>query len=429
MPHLYTLKDLPHSRKQLTITSIDEVVLSKAEHKALQNLSQNVRLKGFRPGKIPASVIRQEIDPSYIRISTVEQALPIAFHDIATERGLRVIGQPNVNFENIEPLKIVMEFDILPRIELGGYTKITVNTKKKNATDDDVNQAIEEMRKRSTEYSEVDRAAKEGDRAEIDFQGFTLDGVPLDSTTSKNHPVVLGSSFLIPGFEKAVEGMKKGEEKDFEITFPKDYHAKQLANKPVKFHVKLNRLEEGHLPELNEELIAKLSGKKQSLEEWKPLIRGQIQGELDQIAKQESEEEYFSQLIKLAKVDLPQILLDEEKKAVLQEIKERILYQGLSYERYLAAAGKNEEQLIESFQQQAEDRIKLRMALEEISKIEKISISDVDIEEKLNELLISRPESEQKKLKQQYRPDSAEYRTLSYQLTMKKTLEKILPKV
>lgn len=429
MAHQYTVSDLEKSRKKITITEIDPSVLEKAEKKAVQELSKKMKLKGFRPGKIPESVVREQIDESYLKTSTIEQALPIVANEILVEKKLRILGNPQVNYESFEPLKIEVEFDVFPEIKVGDYKKINIKKEKKTASEKEVKEAIEEIQKRMTEYKEVDRAAKMNDRVEVDFEGFNMDGVPLENTASKNHPVVLGSNMLIPGFEEEVVGMNKEEEKEFDITFPKDYHAQHMAGTKVKFKVKLNRVEEAVAPELNEVFIEKVSGKKQGLDEWKKQLQEDIQKEHDRLFTQELEEAYFDALVKLTKLEAPKTLIEDEKKVILREIKERILYQGLSYERYLQAVGKSEEQLLESFDQQADDRIKLRMALQYIADEEKMEVSDVEVEEKLNQLMASYPEDQKKKLKQRYQPGGNEYAAIAYQLKMQKTLEKILPKV
>jgi trigger factor len=429
MSHQYTISDVEKSRKKLLITEIDAEILAKAEKKVLLDLSKRMKVKGFRPGKMPESMIRDQVEPEYLKVSTIEQAMPMAANEILVLEKVRLIGQPQVNYESMDPLKIEVLFDVYPEVKVGDYKKISVKKEKKTASDKEVDQALEEVQKRMMDYKEVDRAAKMEDRAEVDFEGFTLDGVPLDNTASKNHPIVLGSNMLIPGFEEQIVGMKIGEEKEFEIAFPKDYHAKHLAGDKVKFKIKLNRLEEALSPELDEALIEKVSGKKQSLEEWKKQLKEDIQKEHDRLHKQEVEEAFFDELVKITDIDVPKTLADDERQSILKEIKERILYQGLSYEKYLQTLGKNEEQLLESFEKQAEERVKLRMGLQHIADAEGMEASDLDVEEKLNQLLAGYPEEEKTKIKQRYLPGSKEFAALAYQLKMQKTLEKILPKV
>jgi len=429
MKHKFELKDLDKSHKQLIITELDPALLKKAEKQVLDDLAKTIKVDGFREGKVPENVIRERVEDAYIKIYTLEKAIPLAANEIISAQKLRIVGEPKINFESMEPMKVIIDFDVFPEIELGDYKKITVKKDKKKASDKEVIAAIEHVQKNMTDYKDVDRAAKMDDRAEIDFDGFTADGVPLDNASSKNHPVILGSNMLIPGFEENVVGMKKDEEKEFEVTFPKDYHAKHLADKKVKFKVKLNKVAEANSPKIDEKFVEKVTGKKLSIDDWKKEVKEQLQKEHDMAHSKEVEEAYYDKLIAVVKAEIPQALIEEEKKAILDEVKQQILYRGLSYEKYLEATGKTEEQLLESYDKQADDRIKLRLALQEISQKEGVTVSDVEIEEKLNSMLNSVPEKDKEKLKQQYQVGSNAYQSLEYQIKMQKTLEKILPKV
>jgi trigger factor len=429
MDHKYDIKDLPGSKKQLTITAIDPKVLEKAEKKVMKELSEQLKVKGFRPGKIPENVVKEQVEESYIQMQSLQNAVPDVANDIVKDMQLKIVGQPSIDFESLDPLKVVIVFEMYPEIKVGDYKKIKVKLEKKTASDDEVEEAIKHVQGRMTEYEKVDRPAKKGDRAEIDFDGKTPDGVALDKASSKNHPIVLGSNMLIPGFEEEIEGMKAGEEKDFEITFPKDYHAKTLAGNKALFHIKLHFVEEAKLPELNDEFVEKLTGEKQSVDDWKKKVKEQIQSEHDSQEKQKMEGDFYDALIKITTGDLPDSMLVQERQAILTEIKQQILQRGMSYEKYLEAQGKDETQLLESFDEQASDRIKLRMALQDISAQEKIEVTDVDVEERLNVMLERYPEEQRAPIKQQYTPGSQAYSAIEHQIKMQKTLEKILPKV
>lgn len=429
MDHKYELKDLPGAKKQLIITSIDPAALKKAEQKVLQELSGQIKVKGFRPGKIPENVIREQVEANYIEMQSLQYAVPDVANDIVKDKDLKIVGQPQMDFESIDPLKVVIEFELFPEVTVGDYKKISVKAEKKTATDKEVEEAIEHVKGRMTEYEAVERAAKKGDRAEIDFDGKTPDGVALENASSKNHPIVLGSNMLIPGFEEEIEGMKAGDEKDFEITFPEDYHAKTMAGTKVIFHIKLHKVEEAKVAELTDEFVEKLTGEKQSVADWKKKVKDQIQQEHDNQAKEKMEGDYYDALIKITKGDLPATMLEQERQAIMTEIKQQILQRGMSFEKYLEAQEKTEEQLLESFDKQASDRIKLRLALQEIGKKESIEVTDLDVEDRLNKMLQGYPEEQRAPIKQQYTPGNQAYAAIEHQIMMQKTLEKILPTV
>lgn len=370
----YTLTDIKPSRKQVIITRLDESLLQKAQRKALAEFGRNLHLKGFRPGKIPEKVIRDFVDPKHVQARTLEMAIPEALSGIALEKKLKIIGQPELKMESLEPLKLSLTFDISPEIMLGDYHTIQITLEKKTATDEEVEEAVKYVHSKMTTFEDAPREVKEGDRVEIDFQGFHADGTPYPELASKQYPLILGSGLFIPGFEEQLKGMKKSEEKSFVVTFPRDYHEHSLTGKEVKFQVKVLRLEQPVVPEINEAFVEKVTGKKQSVEEWKKAVKEQIQKEHDRMFARQREELTLQKLLELIQAEIPKTLIDHEKKMILEEIKQQIQARGMSYERYLESTKKNEEQLLESFEKQAEDRVKLRLALFKIAEQEGVTL-------------------------------------------------------
>lgn len=377
MSHTFHISDLKPSRKKLLITAIDKKTLEKAEKRTIDELSKQLKLKGFRPGKIPESMIREEIDPEHIRVRTLEFALPMVLQEIAEEKKHRLIGRPSVNFSALEPLKIEVEYDVYPELKIGNYKSIKTPLKKKTASEKEVEEAIDNLKKRFTEYKPVDRTSQKGDRVEIDFQGSTPDGVPLDQVKSSHYPVLIGSNILIPGFEDQLIGMKKSDEKSFELPFPKDYHVKSLAGKKVKFQAKVWEVEEAILPEITEAWLEKTFGKKMMLSEWKEDIKKQIQTSLDQEAKREQEEAFLKELLTVINAEIPTTLVTMEQASMLQEMKSQVERSGLSYDHYLKAIKKTEAELRKTFENPAEERLKLRLGLQEIAKQEGVDFSKI----------------------------------------------------
>jgi trigger factor len=427
MPNDYDIKHLPKSRCQLVLTSLDDEALQKAEKKALQEFGEGLKLKGFRPGNIPEDKVREHVQEPMLLIRKIEYALPEIIGGILDEKKLRITGAPDTKFESMDPLKIVVEFDVYPKVKLGKYADIKVKVEKKNIAETDVDAAIKNMTERMADFKEVERAAKQGDRTEIDFAGFTPDGVPLDNTVSKNHPVVLGQSTLIPGFEDNIIGMKKGEKKEFAITFPKDYHSKAMAGKETKFKVTVNTVQEIVPATVDEQLIEKVTGKKMNEEEFRKEVLSQLETQSNNEYERAYEDSYFGELIKICSIDPPQSMIDGEKETLLKELKQRILYQGLSYETYLSQAGKTEETLKESFEDQAKERVCLQMILQQIAEDEKIEIDDMSIEEELNRMTKDMDEEKSISTRKNYAQSTRGYILLSYQLKLRKVLELLLP--
>jgi trigger factor len=428
MKHQYTLSDLPASRKRIEITSIAPETLEKSEKKALQEFSKELKIKGFRPGHIPENIVREQVNPEYLKMRSIDFALPEAANDVLREqKDLRVIERPELKLESMDPLKVVLEFDVYPEVKLSDYSNITVKVEKKQVTDQQVQETIEDLQKRMATFTAVDRKAKNGDRVTVDFEGFDLEGKALPNTASKQHPVVIGSKSLIPGFEEELIGMQKAEEKSFEITFPKDYHAKDMAGKKVAFKVTAHAVEEIIPATIDEAFVEQVTGAKGNQEDLEKKIREELQAEFDRQFILEKEEKTYEELLKKIDTDVPKSLLEQEKQALLREIKQKILYQGLSYEKYLQTLGKDESQLLETFDQQAADRIRLQLAFAKIAEDEKVEVSDLEVEEQLDGMVKKYPENKQAEIKKQYEPGSEAYGLLQHQLRMKKVREKIMP--
>ncbi|HEC20924.1 MAG TPA: trigger factor, partial [Candidatus Peregrinibacteria bacterium] len=219
----YQLKKLPNSQVEITITEIDEKILQKYRKKAVKELSAHVKLPGFRPGHAPEDKVKDQFGEKTIVGHTLELAIPEVYIEILKKEELKPLLRPEVNITSLDPLKIEIKVALVPKIEIGNYHSIKVKEEKVEVSEKEVKDALEHFQKRMCIYNPVERACKKEDRLEIDFEGFTEDGVPLENTNSKNHPIVLGSKALIPGFEEELEGMKKGEEKEFPLSFPKEY--------------------------------------------------------------------------------------------------------------------------------------------------------------------------------------------------------------
>lgn len=428
MKHTYTLKDLGQSRQELEVTAIDAQLLEQKEKDALQEFSKELKLKGFRPGQIPEDIVREHVNEGMVKGRAIELCIPDVVNGIVKEEKLRLVERPSVQLESLDPLKIVVSFDVYPTITLGDYSKIQVKVEKKTATDKEVADGIEDLRKRMTDFAEVDRASKKDDRVFVDFEGFDADGKALPNTKSENHPLVLGSNTMIPGFEDEMVGLKAGDEKEFDITFPKDYHAADMANKVVKFKVKVNKVEESQLPEINEEFVEKVLGEKGDEKLLREKMKEEMQSQFDKNAEQEAEDQFYEQFIEKVSVEIPVSMINQEKQAILKELKQRILHQGLSYEKYLETVDKTEEQLLEGFDKQAQDRIKLQLGFAEVAEKEKIDVSDVEVEEYLNKMVEKYPEEKREEMKKPYEPGSEAYHMVTYQIKMQKVREKIVPK-
>ena len=320
-----------------------------------------------------------------------EDAFDIIFPDIyraaLEEHDVKPVDRPELDVEQIEKgkeLKFTVEVFVRPDVELGQYTHLGIEKKVEEVTDDDVMADIERARDRAARYVEVtDREAKLDDQANIDYQGL-LDGVPFEGGTAQGHELVLGSGAFIPGFEDQVVGMKIGEEKDINVTFPENYHSEELAGKPVVFKVKLNSLREKEMPELDDEFVKDVSETANTVDEYKKEIREKLEKQAEERADAAFESEIIETISDNAKIDIPKAMVEEQIDAMLRDMELRMMYQGLRMQDFLKYSGQTMEQLRDTYRQQAEDRVKTQLTLEAITKAEGIEPTDEEIDKELS---------------------------------------------
>ena len=319
-----------------------------------------------------------------------EDAFDIIFPDIyraaLEEHDVKPVDRPELEVEQIEKgkeLKFTVEVFVRPDVELGEYKHLGIEKKVEEVTDDDVMADIERARDRAARYIEVtDREAKLDDQANIDYQGL-LDGTPFEGGTAQGHELVLGSGAFIPGFEDQVVGMKIGEEKDINVTFPENYHAEELAGKPVVFKVKLNSLREKEMPALDDEFVKDVSETANTVDEYKKEIREKLEKQAEERADAAFESEIIETVSDNAKIDIPKAMVEEQIDNMLRDMELRMMYQGLRMEDFLKYSGQTMEQMRETYRQQAEDRVKTQLTLEAITKAEGIEPTDEEIDKEL----------------------------------------------
>ncbi|MFA6918111.1 MAG: trigger factor [Candidatus Gracilibacteria bacterium] len=420
----YTVKKLPKSEVEIMVTVAAEE-LAKHYQKACEDMAKEVHVKGFRPGHIPQNVLEQHVDKKHIEEHAKELAMQRTYADIVVKENLQVISRPKVKVEKEEPFTYVAVVAILPTVEIKDHKSIKIAKKEPKVTEKDVEAVLKDLQKYSTIYKDVDRAAKKGDRVEIDFQGFDEEGKEVPNTKSQNHPVIIGENTLIPGFEDNLIGLKKDEKKEFSLTFPKDYGKKDFQNKKLKFKVEVKRVEEAILPELNEEFVEKVTGKKQPVEDLKKDIEKNIHAKKTKEAKQERENEYIEEVLKRTKVELPDDLIHEEAHYILHEMQEEIEQKGLEFEKFLAQAKTTEEDLVKKYTPEAEKRIKIRLALQHIIKEEKIEVTEDEMNEGLENIKSHYPKKEHAKIENDYKKGELKSQ-LKNRLVLRKFFEKVL---
>ena len=355
--------------------------------KAYQRNVKKFNIPGFRRGKAPMKIIENYYGPGVFYEDAFDIIFPDIYRAALEEHDVKPVDRPELEVEQIEKgkeLKFTVEVFVRPDVELGEYTHLGIEKKVEEVTDDDVMADIERARDRAARYVEVtDREAKLDDQANIDYQGL-LDGVPFEGGTAQGHELVLGSGAFIPGFEDQVVGMKIGEEKDLNVTFPENYHSEELAGKPVVFKVKLNSLREKEVPALDDEFVKDVSETANTVDEYKKEIREKLEKQAEERADAAFESEIIETISDNAKIDIPKAMVEEQIDAMLRDMELRMMYQGLRMQDFLKYSGQTMEQLRDTYRQQAEDRVKTQLTLEAITKAEGIEPTDEEIDKELS---------------------------------------------
>lgn len=358
------------------------------QDKAFEKLNKKANIDGFRPGKAPRDIFEKKYGKQEIILEAADEATNKEYKRLLGENKIIPIIEPKVELIKCDSDTLEVKFTFItdPEVTLGEYTNLKVKKEKAKVTKEEVDNSIKEL---LNEYAEV--VVKEGnvefgDIAIIDFAGYK-DGVAFEGGTSENYSLTIGSNTFIPGFEDAVIGMAKGEEKDIELTFPEDYMQEDLKGQKVVFKVKVNEIKTRKIPELNKEFFEDLNMEgitdKESLEK-------DIKEELTHRKEHELEHAYEDACLDKAannmKIEILPELIDDEAHQMYHEFMDRMKRQGITEELYLKYTNSKEEDLIEKMKDEAKKRIQYRYLLREIIKKENIKITDKEAKEKIKEI-------------------------------------------
>ena len=421
------VKKLPKSEVQLTIT-VPYDVYKKWEKKALEEISKEIKVPGFRPGNIPENIIRENVREEAIKATTLDYVLPQTYAEAVKSNEISVIAQPKVDIKSDvkkegDDFVYVATVAIMPEVKVGDYKKIKVQRKEAKVEKESIDKTVEMIMDRYAGWKDVERKAQKGDRAELNFEGFDEEGKPVPSTSSKNHPIIIGSQALVPGFEDSVLGMAKGETKEFDITFPKNYHAETMKGKTVKFKTTLNRLEEKIEQKLDDAMVEKITGTKQSVDEFIKLVEQDLKAEIEQRNREEHDNVVVNEIIKITKADLPDALIDQEVEGTLQEQKERVKNQGLEWEQYLTHIKKTEDDFRKERRKDAEQRVIAKLGVQHIIKDANVHATDEEVNAKIEEIASRYPEDQRKKIIEHYKNDKEAFRYLKNNLSADKLID------
>lgn len=363
---------------------------------AVSQISKEVKIQGFRSGKAPKSVVEQKVGKDMILNTAAENAIKKNYSKEVEKLGLEVIGFPQISIAKLSEgndLEFIVVSSVMPKISLkkweDGVKKINAkNAKEKTEIkDEEVIGELEKLAKSRAKLVTVKREAKKDDSVVLDFE-VKKEGVIIEGGSAKDHNLVLGSNVFIPGFEEQIIGMKEGQEKTFELAFPKEYHEKSLAGKKAEFKVNLKLVQEREVPKLDDE-FAKSLGSFENLVELKKNVKDGMTKEKEFSDQEKGRADIIESLVEnlVVEGDLPDVLVHEEIHKMIHELESQIQQMGMQLEDYLKRMNKSIDDLEKDWEPQAVKRIKSALALEEIIKEKEIEVTAEAIEESMNKTL------------------------------------------
>lgn len=358
-----------------------------AEERAFRRLVKKAKLPGFRPGKVPRKIFEQAYGPETITNEAMEDVVPTVYAKAVREHDLEPVDRPKMELlpeEGEQPRRIKAVVDVRPEIGLGDYKGLEIQAEPVTVTDEDVERALKTLARDRATLVPVDREARLGDVVTIDYEG-KIDGVAFEGGTAQGQQTELSEERFIPGFATGIAGMKAGETKDVEATFPEDYQQSDLAGKTAVFTIVLHEVKELEMPALDDEL-AKAVSQHQTLDELKTDIRGRLQTAAEARIKRETGNDLVERLVGSHDFPLPEVLVEREIDGMVTDGAGMAARMGMSFDDYLKAVGKTEADLRSEYRADAERRVKGTLILEAIAKAENITATPADIQNELQAL-------------------------------------------
>jgi len=357
-------------RVEVPIERIESEVDSR-----LRSVGRTAKIKGFRPGKVPAKVVRQHYGKQ-VRQEVMGEIMQKSYSDAVTQENLKPAGGPKIETEDDDgkTFAYVATFEVMPEVELKDLDKIKIEIAEVEIGDADIDEMLLSLRRQRASWEEADRKSKDGDRVIVDFAG-TVDGEEFEGGSGTEIPVVLGQGQMLPDFEKGLKGIKSGDEKTIKVKFPKDYHADDLAGKTAEFAINTHRVEGEILPELNDEFAESFNVAEGGLEQFKTDVRENMEREAEQKMKGDVREQVMEGLIEKNPIDVPHALVHEEMHSMQHEAMQR-----------LGVEDHSEAPPMENFKEGADKRVRLGLLLRQVIAENNITVDEAALRERVEEM-------------------------------------------
>ena len=384
MAAVFNLKEKSTGDLEVTVSGEE---WTNALDKAFKKLAKEVSIPGFRKGKVPEKMLKKYVNENQVMVEAIDANLNAWLISGMTEAGVEPISQPSVNIKSMDATgaTLVYTFEVEPEVKLGEYTVLDYNVKETTVTDEELDAEINRMRKTYAEMETVEEA-ENGDTVVIDYTGYK-DGVEFDGGKAEGHHLVLGSNSFIPGFEDQLVGVKTGEDREINLTFPEDYFAEELKGAAVVFKVHVNEIKREVLPELNDEFAEDVNiPGVETVDDLKAKVRERLETNKKNAAENEAEEELMNSLTEKAEVEIPESMIKQEEQYLVNQLASRVQQFGMNFNDYIKAMGKTAEQVMEDYKENAEKSVKLRLVLDAVAKKENLLPTEEQVEEEFKKI-------------------------------------------
>jgi trigger factor len=390
--------ELPDSRVRVEV-EVPTEALERELNTAASQLGREMRVPGFRSGKVPPEVVLRQVGREAVLDEAVRRGLPGWYEEALADAGIQTVGDPQVDLSDLPekgaPLAFTIEVGVVPPAQLGDYRGVEVGRREPKVDEQEVQAELERLRESLASLETVEREAREGDFVVMDYLG-SVDGTPFEGGEGRGQVVELGSGRLIPGFEEQLAGASAGEERTVELTFPDDYPAEQLAGKDASFAVEVKEVKEKRLPELDDDFAVEAGGY-DSLDELRTEIESRIGQAEERAIEAEFREAAVDAVVDNATIEVPHELVHSKAHEMWHRTARRFAAQGINPEQYLQMTGKTEEELVVESESDAETALKREAVLSAIVEAEGIEVSDEEIEQALR--ASAPPDASDKQLK------------------------------
>ncbi len=378
---------LEHNMVKVTI-EVDAAEFKKAVTQAYNKNKKSISVPGFRKGHVPQALIEKMYGPEIFYDEAANNAINSTWTKESESTGLEFTSRPEfeaVQLESGKPFIYTATAAVRPEVKLGEYKGIEVKKSVVEVSESDVDAEIGKEQEKNARLVDVeDRGVEEGDTVTLNYSG-TVDGEKFDGGTAENQQLVIGSNTFIPGFEKQLEGVLVGEDCKVYVTFPKEYHATELAGRDAVFECRVTKIQKKELPELDDEFAQDVS-EFDTLEEYRNSVREKLLADRESAAKRERENEAIDKLIEASEMDIPQAMIDSQAEQMFSDFAQRLQSQGIPVDMYLQYQGSDPQKTLESMKPQALKQIQTRLVLEEVAKNAGIEISDERIDEEIGKM-------------------------------------------